>query len=211
MQQRHKAGWTAIKATYYALRDALRADKATAINQGEADVTAAYKPKGAKLFKENRDRQARFEKSEQSAALKLFNAANTFVKARKDNTGVFSSIAAASSQDERRSIVERKNKHAERQLASQLKKEIGEQTKEIKVVQDTSLTGARESFLEQCGHLKETQNAEPTEQRQKWREYNDTRTADYARMSEDREIDHSQLFRQNESLQQHMVQTRDPN
>lgn len=210
MQQRHKSEWSAIKETYYAHREALRDDKDTAIKQGIADTKAVFKSKWAALFKENRERLKQFEKSEQSPALKLFNAANTFVQARKDNKGVFSAIAAASSPEQRRANVERKNKRAEQRLASQLKKEISGQTKEIRVSQDASLTGARETFLNQCDALKISQNGERKEQRQKWRDYNDSRKTDYARMSENRDRDHTQLLRQNESLQQHLVQTRDP-
>ncbi len=64
------------------------------------------------------------------------------------------------------------------------------------------------SFLEECATLKETQEVERAEQRQKWRDYRAEREAVHQKMEEKRNIDHTQILQQSEGLQQHLIQVR---
>lgn len=213
MHKRHSDEWTAIKGAYYTRRDALRDDREAAIKQATLNVKARYKSQWADEFKKSRDQLKKHDQAEKHGLPQLFNAGRTFLAARKQGQGVVKSFSAATSPEERRATVERKNKSREDALGSKVKKDIKETVQKVRQDHDKQLASARNQFLQECDQLKKQQTAEKSEQRQQWQQYNEQRNTSHEQIAGHQQINaeqYTQAPQQNQAVNQNQHLTLDP-
>lgn len=183
MQERHALEWETLKHGHHAHRDELKQAKEEAVQSAIDDTKAAYKPKWAALFKQNREALKQFDAGEKSPIAKMFNMGRTFLSARKDGQTLPNSFMAASMQSERRLYVEKENQQREKALAAELRADIAAAADKVRKSHNSSISQANVSYIAQCKALSKTQKHERQQHKQKWREYRERRQQNYTNLT----------------------------
>lgn len=185
MKNRHAASWTAAKEAYAARKSAIYDARDRDIKTAIEDVKARYKSKWAQEFQAARDRVKTFDKSEKSGLSRMANRLTTFWKARNEGADVFTSVFTAATHEQRRDFLETENLKKREALHAQQREDIAAAVADIKRRYGMELDTARVEYLGQCDQLKKDQDTERADHRTAWRDYNERRKQNHARMTGD--------------------------
>jgi hypothetical protein len=187
LKERHSTEWETLKQGFYAQKDALETAREEDIQTTITDTKAAYKPRWAALFRQNREAIKKFEAGENSTVSKIVNMGRSFLAARREGKSIAGSFTTSAREDGRRHYVDKENNKRQQALADELQSNISSNIKGIKARHNANMNKARTAYLEQCKALSKTQKDERRQQQQKWREYRQRRQQNYQRMSSARQ------------------------
>ena len=174
LKEQGRTEWSALKASYYGQKDALRAEQSIAMKDRRAEIKTLFKPYWAEMFKRQRDEERAFERGDKTTNGRIWHGASAFKELALDGD-YLGGFVAAFSKESRRNIVLKKHDREREQMRDRLEAQVAKEIGRMKRDFDRKFTTARETFLERCAELKSSQDEQWAEVKQAWRDYNKER------------------------------------
>jgi len=179
LKEQSATEWDALKQSYYAEKDAIRAQMSPALKGRAAEIKTLFKPYWADMFKRHRHELASFEAGDRSAIGRIWTAAAVF-KDRALDGDYLGAFVAAFSKENRRAIVLKKHDRETANMRQSLQEQITTELDQMKLDFDRQFSQARSRFSDECDRLKTKQGVSWSEIKDAWKEYNADRSRAFA-------------------------------
>jgi hypothetical protein len=176
LKEQSRTEWDALKQSYYAQKDAIKADRSPALKERAAEIKTLFKPYWADMFKRHRDEVKAFEAGDRTTIGKIWHGAAAFRELALDGD-YLGGFVAAFSKENRRNIVLKKHDRETKEMRERLSAQISQELGVMKHFFNRQLSQARERFTEDCDRLKSKQDVSWAEIREAWQDYNNARAA----------------------------------
>ena len=177
-QSRHE--WDVLKQSYYAEKDAIKAQMPPAMKARSAEIKTLFKPYWGDMFKRHRDEVKAFEAGDRTTIGRIWHASAVF-KERALEGDYLGGFVASFSKENRRNIVLKKHDREQAEMGERLKDQIAKELRVMKHDFDRQFTRARSRFSDRCDELKTKQNVSWSEIRDAWQSYNNDRAQAFTR------------------------------
>lgn len=176
-QSRHE--WDALKQSYYAEKDAIKAQMSPAMKARSAEIKELFKPYWADMFKRHRQELQAFETGDRTTIGRIWHASAVF-KERALDGDYLGGFVAAFSKENRRNIVLKKHDREQAEMGQRLKDQIAQELGVMKHDFNRQFARARSRFSDRCDELKRKQDVSWQEVRDAWQSYNNDRAQAFA-------------------------------
>lgn len=166
--------WDALKQSYYAEKDAIKAEMSPAMKARSAEIKDLFKPYWADMFKRQRNEVKTFEAGDRTTIGKIWHASAVF-KDRALEGDYLGGFVAAFSKENRRNIVLKKHDREQAEMGQRLKAQMAQELGKMKADFDRQFSQARSRFSDRCDALKTKQDVSWSEIREAWQSYNNDR------------------------------------
>ena len=179
LKEQSRTEWEALKQSYYAEKDAIKAEMSPTLKERAAEVKTLFKPYWADMFKRHRNEVKAFEAGDRTTIGKIWHGAAAF-RDRALDGDYLGGFVAAFSKENRRNIVLKKHDRETKEMRERLSAQISQKLNVMKHDFNRQFSQARERFTEDCDRLKSKQDVSWAEIREAWQDYNNARSAAFA-------------------------------
>jgi len=166
--------WDALKQSYYAEKDATKAQMSPAMKAQATAINEAHKPDWRTLFRRQQAERVAFYQQQKTAVGRLWYGAVSVRQMVREGKG-FKALQAAFSSVLQRDILMMKQDNERAELSREVRAEINDAMTQMKEDFDRQFQNSRTRFKENCDSLKAENDEEWAEIRGEWKAYNKER------------------------------------
>ncbi len=174
MQADHTGEWDNLKRTYGTMKDQIKASTIKMKDQKAAEIKAQAKARWRALFQQQRQDRGNFEAAERGTISKLWSMAFVWQALRQQDEKAepLMILYTLLNSARRRAVFEQAQEIERRDMARQIKREIGAAGRVIDRDAGHQYDSLRVGFLKKCGDLRQRQQTEKAELRTAWQARN---------------------------------------
>jgi hypothetical protein len=171
LKEAQRLKWDALKQSYYAEKDAIKAQMSPAMKAQATAINEAHKPDWRTLFRRQQAERVAFYQQQKTAVGRLWYGAKSVRQMVREGKG-FKALQAAFSSVLQRDILMMKQDNERAELSREVRAEINEAMTQMKEDFDRQFQDSRTRFKEDCDSLKAENDEEWAEIRGEWKAYN---------------------------------------
>jgi Relaxase/Mobilisation nuclease domain len=166
----HDRQWAGLNRTYGAVKGRMQAATGKLKEKKAAEIKANAKGRWRNLFTRQREKLATFNAAERGTLSKLWSMSLVYRELRKQNrqADALTILYTLLSSSQRRAVFDAAQEGERRELARQIKREIGAASRNIDHEARRDHDKLRSQFLGQCAELRQTQQKQQAQLKTAW-------------------------------------------